>query len=154
MEPASIWQLQELRHFARPGNGLHIFTVVFHQCCWSAPYRKPTRLLTNLSSLRSWGPLLWPQFDALGNYQGPAVDLCQCKPSITLARQAHDDTFRTMATSIYPEPMDRAIAEAIFQALLAAPSSAEEGGGRGVSCKQKKSIRGRKGRGKLQVRQH
>ena len=128
MQPASIWQLPELQRAAQEGNALHLFTVVFNQCCWGAPYRKPTRLLTNLQALRDWGPLAWPTFDGQGCYSGPATDLCACLPTVSLARTAADDTFRTSATSIYPEPMDRALAQAILSDLQVKPSSTKEGG--------------------------
>ena len=106
------------------------FTVVFNQCCWTAPYRKPTRLLTNLKPLRLWGPYTWPTFDAQGRYQGPATDICKCAPTVSLARSADDDSFRTTATSIYPEPIDRAIAQAILDTFAIPPSRAKEGGKR------------------------
>ena len=127
MVPASIWQLPELQQFVRVGNPLGLFTVVFNQCCWSAPYRKPTRLLSNLPALQQWGPCTWATFDGEGRYSGPAVALCRCKPEISLARTADDESFRTTATSIYPEPMDWAIAQAILQALCHPPSSPKEG---------------------------
>ena len=106
MQPASIWQLPELQAFARPGNAFRLFTVAFNQCCWSAPCRKPTRLLTNLQPLKAWGPSGWPSFTSQGAYDGPAKDICQCQPTVTLARTAGDTSFRTSATSIYPEPME------------------------------------------------
>ena len=129
MQPASIWQLPSLRQSTVADNKLGLYTVVFNQCCWSAPYRKPTRLLANLTALRSWGPNEWPSFHADGSYAGPATKLCQCHPTVSLARAHDDPDFRTTATSIYPEPMDRAIAQAIWQDLQAqgAPSSAKEG---------------------------
>ena len=70
MHPASIWQLPQLRDFVRADNPLQLFTVVFNQCCWSAPYRKPTRLITNLMSLKTWGPNTWPVFGHDGAYKG------------------------------------------------------------------------------------
>ena len=128
MEPASIWQLP--RQLVDSSSPLQLFTVVFNQCCWGAPYRKPTRLLTNLTSLHQRGPTSWPTFDGQMAYTGPAVNLCSCQPSISLARAPDDLSFRTTVTSIYPEPMDRAIATAIVHQLSQAPSSAKEGGGR------------------------
>ena len=128
MIPASIWQLPELRQCAHTSNAMKLFTVAFNQCCWKAPYRKPTRLLTNLSTLRTWGPLSWPSFDSDGQYQGPAKNLCSCQPTVSLARAPDDDSFRTTATSIYPELMDRAIAKAILHDLSSHPSSSKEGG--------------------------
>lgn len=49
VHPASIWQLSDIRQCAQPRNSLLLHTVAFNQCCWRAPYRKPTRLLTNHS---------------------------------------------------------------------------------------------------------
>lgn len=108
MFPASIWQLPELRIFTEHSK-LAVVSVAFSQCCWQAPYRKPTRLLTNLAPLKLWGPHEWPVFHNDGSYKGPLLN-CKCQPSVTLACQADDTTFRTTATSIYPEAMDRAIA--------------------------------------------
>lgn len=119
--------MAELRQLVKPHGALQLFTVAFNQCCWSAPYRKPTRLITNLPALRIWGPNTWPVFDSLGRYIGPAKDVCTCRPTVTLARGFEDDTFRTSATSIYPEPMDRAIAEAILAARKSGPSFTKEG---------------------------
>ena len=106
---------------------MHLFIVVFNQSCWSAPYRKPTRLLTNLSALQHWGPLTWPAFDDAGSYLGPIRTICNCEPSISLARTTINETFRTSATSIYPEPMDRTLAQAILADLQHQPSPAKEG---------------------------
>ena len=132
MHPASIWQLEELRRFVSDTSTTGLFTVAFNQCCWGAPYRKPTRLVTNLSMILEWGPTSWPTFDAEGSYTGPAIHLCSCNPTVSLARTSADHTFRTTATSIYPEKMDQAIAVAILHSLenpSKAPSSAKEGGG-------------------------
>ena len=52
MQPASIWQLPQLQQRVQGNNSLQLFTVAFNQCCWSAPYRKPTRLITHLKALR------------------------------------------------------------------------------------------------------
>ena len=131
MEPASIWQLAELRALVTEQNPLQLSTIAFNQCCWGAPYRKPTRLLTNLSLLKHWGPSTWPQFDSQGRYAGPAIDLCTCKPTVSLARTAGDTNFRTTATSIYPEAMDKAIAAAILHQISEAPPPLKRGEGRG-----------------------
>lgn len=42
MHPASIWQLDNLRELLLI-EALQLFTLAFNQCCWGAPYRKPTR---------------------------------------------------------------------------------------------------------------
>ena len=64
--PASIWQLTTLR--AVLSDHPEMFTVVFGQCCFGAPYRKPTRLVTNIPQLRQWGPQDWPSFTDDGFY--------------------------------------------------------------------------------------
>lgn len=121
VEPASIWQLERLRAMVRVDSPLKLFTVVFNQCCWGAPYRKPTRLLANIQELATWGSCQWPQFDGHCNYVGPILQ-CQCQPAITLARTATaDNSFRTSATSAYPEAMDQALAKAIFRHWSTAP---------------------------------
>ena len=60
IDPASTWQLDRMRALVATDLPLRLFTLVFNQCCWGAPYRKPTRLLTNLLPLREWGPCQWP----------------------------------------------------------------------------------------------
>ena len=128
VDPASIWQLDRLRTLVRSDSPLALYTVVFNQCCWGAPYRKPTRLLTNMLPLKSWGPCQWPQFDTHRNYLGPQVVACQCRTTVTLAKKPNDTGFRTSTTSVYPERMDRALAEAILTTCLTTPPSAKEGG--------------------------
>ena len=132
MDPASIWQLQRLRHCTRPASVLQLFTVVFNQCCWGAPYRKPTRILTNITPLKAWGSIQWPQFDGHGHYVGPTL-ACQCRPSVTLARTAQDPNFRTSTTSAYPEAMDHALAAAILSQWASTPLQTKEGAGGGES---------------------
>ena len=143
MEPASIWQLDRLREVAKPNNALQLFTVVFNQCCWGAPYRKPTRLLSNIDNLQSWGSCEWPQFDAHHHYVGPRLS-CQCQPTVSLARHRDDSVFRTATTAAYPAAMDKALAKAIFSAWLSAPHPpAKEGGeGGGQQEKEKKHLGG------------
>ena len=41
LNPASIWQLERLRALV---NNRGLFTLAFCQCCFRAPYRKPTRI--------------------------------------------------------------------------------------------------------------
>ena len=116
IQPASVWQLEGVRSMVNRGRP-PIFTVVFNQCCFGALYRKPTRILTNLPALRSWGPRDWPLMDDDGFYMGPIQDACPCAPSMSLARKPHDQEFRTSSTSAYPPKMDAAIASAIQHAF-------------------------------------
>ena len=127
MEPASIWQLPRMRALVRQDATLELFTVVFNQCCWGAPYRKPTRLITNLAALRTWGQCQWPQFDAHRHYVGPIL-ACRCKPTVTLAKAKEDTSFRTSTTSTYPAAMDEQLAQSILQQWQRAPlQPAKEG---------------------------
>ena len=125
MDPASIWQLPRLQGKIAPASALGLFTVVFNQRCWGAPYRKPTRSLSNLSALRQWGACRWPEFDSHGHYAGPQLQ-CSCHPTVTLARTSTDADFRTSTTSAYPVAMDQALAEAILDQWLL-PLQAKEG---------------------------
>ena len=59
--PASIWQWDRLQRLVEAIEFAN-FTVVFHQCCWGAPWRKPTRILSNLPQLRHWGFQGWANF--------------------------------------------------------------------------------------------
>ena len=47
--PASIWQLEELRRLVDEESPLQLATIAICQCCFGAPYRKPTRLLRSSS---------------------------------------------------------------------------------------------------------
>lgn len=85
---ASIWQLEELRDLLKIME-LDLFTTVFNQCRWGADYRKPTRLITNITSLRERGPQEWPVKDHDNNYVGP-LQQCQCGTSKQLVRRKSD----------------------------------------------------------------
>ena len=119
IQPASVWQLDAVRDLVNHGRP-PIFTVVFTQCCHGAPYRKPTRFLTNLPDLRSWGPADWPLLDDDGFYLGPLQHACTCQIAGRLSRSSQDSGFRTSATAAYPCNMDTAIALAIQNALKSA----------------------------------
>eukprot|EP00438_Fugacium_kawagutii_P028291 Skav219866 [mRNA] locus=scaffold777:33085:36336:+ [translate_table: standard] len=114
LHPASIWQLAELRALVDNSGDLQLRTTAINQCCWGAPYRKPTRLVSNLPEVQDWGPHEWPAFSEDGSYAGPLSFACGCKPQVTLARSSSDMSFRTTGTSAYPPAMDQAIAEAIL----------------------------------------
>ena len=103
---------------ANPGRP-PIFTVFFNQCCFGALYRKPTRLLANLPMLRSWGPSDWPLIDDddFFSNMGLVQAACPCALSISLARERHDQDFKTSSTSASPAKMDAAINSAIQHAL-------------------------------------
>ncbi len=149
LRPASIWQLEELRQLRE---GL-LETVAINQCCWGAPWRKPTRLLTTSEKIKQWGPKGWPLFDEHGFYEGPLRQECQCKVTISLAKKTNDEKFRTSGTAVYPQKLDKAIAQAIVEHCLARrtrpplvgekrpcePGQAEEEGEAGKKKKEENS---------------
>eukprot|EP00438_Fugacium_kawagutii_P016715 Skav227659 [mRNA] locus=scaffold58:564261:566969:- [translate_table: standard] len=140
LHPASIWQLEELRSAVDTAGPFNLHTVAINQCCWGAPYRKPTRLLSNMPDVFTWGPNTWPHFHPDGTYSGPLLNSCSCKPTTSLARKAGDSTFRTTGTSAYPPALDEAIARAIIHWLQQVPNltPSEDGPiGCGVSCHEK-----------------
>ena len=115
LHPASIWQLPDLRKLVQI-QALELFTTVFNQCCWGASYRKPTRVISNITALRDWGPQEWPIKDTVNNYMGP-LQRCQCNISKELVRKITDTNFQTTGTSAYPPQMDQAIAQGIWEDL-------------------------------------
>ena len=111
--PASIWQISDIRSLV-DAIGSVIGTVAINQCCWGAPWRKPTRLLSSSQQVLQWGPNEWPQFDAEMRYTGPLSQNCQCQVRQSLVRRTTDEAFRTTGTDVYPPLLDEAIAGAII----------------------------------------
>lgn len=127
--PSSIWQLPEVRSLISPSSSLQ--TVAINQCCWGAPWRKPTRLVSTSKVVLSWGPNGWPTFDSTGFYEGPMErDACQCSQLKSLARKSNEEVFRTTGTDVYPPALDKAIAEALIEHCQPPkfPPSPTEGG--------------------------
>ena len=125
LDPASIWQSESVRSLLQLDLGL--FTVGFNQCCFGAPYKKPTRIISNIPGLQSWGYSGWPQFDEANAYLGP-IRSCGCQTRITLAKRSNSESFRTTGTSAYPAQMDESLAQAVVLALKSMLSSPSEGG--------------------------
>ena len=134
LDPASIWQLEKVQQLLLLELGL--FTVGFNQCCFGTPYRKPTRVISNLPGIRSWGAEGWPQFDVDNQYLGPIVK-CGCNISVSLAKKRNSEGFRTTGTSAYPAAMDAALAQAVAEALRTALSPPTEGGTREKSAAER-----------------
>ena len=125
LDPASIWQSESVRNLLQLDLGL--FTVGFNQCCFGAPYKKPTRIISNIPGLQSWGFSGWPRFDEANTYLGP-IRACGCQVRITLAKRGNLEGFRTAGTSAYPARMDASLAQAVVMALKSMLSSPSEGG--------------------------
>lgn len=58
LHPASVWQLPDLKEQVDNSAEAELRTIAINQCCWGAPYRKPTRLISNMrSGVLAYGPL-------------------------------------------------------------------------------------------------
>ena len=122
LHPASIWQWEQVRALATG----HLFSVAFTQCCWGAPWKKPTRIITNMQPLRAWGPGEWPQSD--GFYTGPLPDDCGCTNLRTLAKRHNQEKFRTTGTAEYPIKINEALATAAWEYYHQLPPPSPCGG--------------------------
>ena len=114
-DPAAIWQFEKVRRLLEH-KGLKLFTLAFNQNCFGAPYKKPTRILSNVEVFKQWGFQGWPVFDDQYQYVGPIVP-CDCKINWTLAKSSNFEGFRTTGTSAYPAAMDAALARGIVESL-------------------------------------
>lgn len=114
LRPASIWQLAELQAILSPSSSLK--TVAINQCCWGAPWRKPTRLISSSPVVWSWGSNQMPSFTEEGFYEGPLSQAeCSCVNLRSLARKSNEEGFRTTGSDVYPPQLDEAIAAAIIK---------------------------------------
>ena len=126
--PASIWQIQQIRDLVDSVEN-SLGTVAINQCCWGAPWRKPTRLICNSKHVLVWGSNRWPEFDSQGFYAGPLTKSCDCHISTSLVKESNDVNFRTTGTDAYPPKLDEAIAAAIMAEFSGPPTSGSVGGG-------------------------
>lgn len=130
VRPASIWELPEVRRFQQG----RVFTVAFYQCRFGAPSRKPTRLLTNLERLRSWGWTTWPRLNQRGCYLGPLPVECSCgRTHQGLIKRSAEDAFATTEAAAYPEEMDLQIAWALWALASTIPPSVSPSAGSWLS---------------------
>lgn len=126
--PASIWQIQQIRDLVDSVEN-SLGTVAINQCCWGAPWRKPTRLICNSKHVLVWGSNRWPEFDSQGFYAGPLTKSCVCHISTSLVKESNDVNFRTTGTDAYPPKLDEAIAAAIMAEFSGPSTSGSVGGG-------------------------
>eukprot|EP00435_Cladocopium_sp_Y103_P070051 s861_g34.t1 len=137
LHPASIWQLSAVRALVDEPTS-NIFTLAINQCCWGAPWRKPTRLLATSKELRSWGPNEWPVFDEEFVYQGPRNRSCNCQVTTSLARTSTDTSFRTTGTDVYPPELDLGIARALIQHVQGSLDTSSKEGAKEAPKDEKK----------------
>ena len=114
-DPASIWQLAELKAAAEKHEG--VYCMAFFQCQFSVDYAKPTRILTTLRGVSHFGPHGWPEKDDLGRYLGPLAPQCghQHPPR---PKKLAEGSWATTSLAAYPPQMRRAIGIAIVDAFF------------------------------------
>ena len=112
----TIWQWPELRTLEE--DFLNFFTGAFSQCAWhiGLPYKKPTRLLTDLALLEVDLYTGWPSMDAEGWYLGPVPKDCGHNNHSPLIQRADQPSgvFQTSGTGSYPWGMCMTLARAIL----------------------------------------
>ena len=114
-QPASIWQLPELRKAF--GNS-QCWTVAGHQCQFPGVDRaKPTRLFSDLVGVHEFGRCGWPTFDAADYYQGPLPRSCGHQHNQKMIGRLSGGGFATAPTAAYPEGMCDFIANLVFNAF-------------------------------------
>ena len=112
-EPASIWQLPELRRALAPGR---FWTVAGHQCQFPGVDRKkPTRLLSDVEGITDFGLGGWPSFDAAGYYTGPLPHSCGHVHRSLMIGRNRKGGFHTSPTAAYPPGMCKFLATRIFK---------------------------------------
>eukprot|EP00435_Cladocopium_sp_Y103_P025228 s652_g6.t1 len=142
LDPAAIWQLKDMRTLLEMKE-LGLFTLAFGQCCFGAAYRKPTRTMSNIEGLRTWGNEGWPVFGPDREYLGP-LQACKCRITMTLAKGSNQEGFRTTSTSSYPPQMDLELAQAIYACLTSSsPSKVGHSGQGREDCGDSQTTAGR-----------
>ena len=113
-EPASIWQLQDLR---KAFGNAKFLTVAGHQCQFGVDRKKPTRLYTDMEGFEDFGHVGWPVFDAGGWYVGPLPKDCGHgdHKEAMIGHAAGGEGFNTSPTAAYPPEMCQFIAVRIFR---------------------------------------
>ena len=102
--PASIWQLAEMQElFCQPS----WITVAFFQCQFCVNRLKPTRLLSNIAEVATFGFLGLPTFDSDGWYVGPLPQTCPHGGHPALIKRSQHEDFRTTGTGVYPTVLSR-----------------------------------------------
>eukprot|EP00438_Fugacium_kawagutii_P021415 Skav230573 [mRNA] locus=scaffold971:152920:156087:- [translate_table: standard] len=144
-QPASIWQLPQLRALVDDVD-YPLMTVAINQCCWGAGWRKPTRLLTSSEEVASWGPQGWPVFDKMGRYEGPLQRDCTCQLSKSLVKRSNDEGFQTTGTDAYPAALDQAIAEAAVRHVESHLLASSKEGVAEAASEEKDVTQGEEGR--------
>ena len=112
--PASIWQGPWPRELVSK-HGWR--TCALNQCDFTAPYRKPTRLLANYWPIVSPAMEGWPTFDQERQYLGPLSPRGHNHEK-GLAGRAPDGSFLTTPAAAYPTEMCRCLAQHLVKQLV------------------------------------
>ena len=111
-DPASIWQVPEIRRFGDPPFGIP--TCAGHQCQFAnVDYAKPTRILSDVPGTMNFGPAGWPQLDNDFRYHGP-LDRCGHVHGDPTTGVDADGNFNSSSKAAYPAGMCRFIAVRAF----------------------------------------
>ena len=114
--PASVWQLQQVR---KAYAEFPCTTAAGYQCQFDGvDYAKPTRILTDIMSLKSFGYVGWPTFDKDGWYTGPLPDSCGHRHGAQMIGKLPSGGFATSPTAAYPEGMCSLFARHIFMDFM------------------------------------
>ena len=118
--PASIWQLDELRHAFGSNQAT---TVAGWQCQFpNVDYAKPTRLYSDIPGIEAFGKPGWPIMDADFFSKGPLPRFCGHSHKQKTIGISKDGGFNISPTAAYPEGMCAFIASLIFKDWLSSPA--------------------------------
>ena len=125
-EPASIWQLEEVRNAF---GSSPCVSAAGHQCQFPGVDRKkPTRLYSDILEMGEFGHRGWPRFDSRGFYIGPLPKHCgHIHKEKTIGRDS-DGGFNISPSAAYPSGMCYFIALRIFNDFKKRASTTVGGG--------------------------
>ena len=114
--PASVWQLPQVRNaYAEFG----FITAAGYQCQFpDVDYPKPTRVLTDITSLKCFGYTGWPQFTAEQKYLGPLPRQCGHRHYEQMIGRLPTGGFATSPKAAYPPGMCELFARHIFDDFM------------------------------------
>ena len=108
--PASVWQLEEMRQFVESGNA---FTFAIFQCHFGAQSPKPTRFVTTFPLAKTFPAQGWPQLDEDRNYLGPLPAACSHRFHVKKLIGKEKGKWKTADSAAYPPPLCRWLAQLI-----------------------------------------
>ena len=113
--PASLWQLED----ARSAKDTHGESAAHFICQWVVESLKSGRTASNLPGHSDIGYVGWPQHDEHDRYQGPLPRVCPHKGHEPIQGKDDQGNFNTKAFAAYAPRMNRYLAMAFFNAIVA-----------------------------------